>query len=344
MPSWSSSRNCSARRSILEFVPNTASFPSSHPLFRGQMTRLAPDVRKVLDQHDVLFSVGADLFTLSLPSDDRSDAARHRAHPSRRRSLGDRQELSAQGGDPRRSEGHAAGPHRRRARAHVERRAAARRATGSRPQATPVAAERAALQAKARALRGRGAGAAAGAAARHRRDAAEGRRRDRGGAVLQPRHPAADPQPTIRRAISACAAAASAGACRRPSASSSRCRTGRWSGSSATAASLYTIQALWTAARYRIGAVFVILNNTSYRILKQRLHAMRGLARAGRHLCRHGAHRPGGRFRRAGALARRRGRARQDRARGDRSAAARRSRAAAPMLIDVELDRAFKPM
>ena len=42
--------------------------------------------------------------------------------------------------------------------------------------------------------------------------------------------------------------------------------------------SLYTIQALWTAARYRIGAIFVILNNTSYRILKQRLHAMRGLS------------------------------------------------------------------
>ncbi len=52
-----------------EFVPSTASFPTSHPLFRGSMVRLAPDVRKMLDRHDVLFSVGADLFTLSLPSD-----------------------------------------------------------------------------------------------------------------------------------------------------------------------------------------------------------------------------------------------------------------------------------
>ena len=52
-----------------EFVPSTASFPASHPLFRGSMIRLAPDVRKVLDQYDVLFSVGGDLFTLSLPSD-----------------------------------------------------------------------------------------------------------------------------------------------------------------------------------------------------------------------------------------------------------------------------------
>ncbi|HKF11741.1 MAG TPA: thiamine pyrophosphate-binding protein, partial [Xanthobacteraceae bacterium] len=52
-----------------EFVPSTASFPASHPLFRGSMVRLAPDVRKTLEPYDVLFSVGADLFTLSLPSD-----------------------------------------------------------------------------------------------------------------------------------------------------------------------------------------------------------------------------------------------------------------------------------
>ena len=51
-----------------EFIPNTASFPTSHPLFRGAITRLAPVVRKVMEQHDVLFSVGADLLTLSLPS------------------------------------------------------------------------------------------------------------------------------------------------------------------------------------------------------------------------------------------------------------------------------------
>jgi benzoylformate decarboxylase len=52
-----------------EFVPNTASYPTSHPLFRGQLIRLAPATRKVLEDYDVLFSVGADLFTLSLPSD-----------------------------------------------------------------------------------------------------------------------------------------------------------------------------------------------------------------------------------------------------------------------------------
>jgi benzoylformate decarboxylase len=41
---------------------------------------------------------------------------------------------------------------------------------------------------------------------------------------------------------------------------------------------MYTIQALWTAANRKLDIVFVILNNSSYRILKQRVHALRGHA------------------------------------------------------------------
>jgi benzoylformate decarboxylase len=52
-----------------EGVANTAAFPASHPLFRGAVGRLAPAIRALLDQHDLLFSAGGDLFTLSLPSD-----------------------------------------------------------------------------------------------------------------------------------------------------------------------------------------------------------------------------------------------------------------------------------
>jgi benzoylformate decarboxylase len=52
-----------------ELVPSTASFPASHPLFRGGMTRMQGPIRTILEQYDVLFSVGGDLFTLSLPSD-----------------------------------------------------------------------------------------------------------------------------------------------------------------------------------------------------------------------------------------------------------------------------------
>src|SRR5215470_11031775 len=51
-----------------EFIPNTASFPASHPLYRGMMTRSQQGVREVLDKHDLLFSVGGDMFTWSLPS------------------------------------------------------------------------------------------------------------------------------------------------------------------------------------------------------------------------------------------------------------------------------------
>ncbi len=53
----------------LEGEASTLPFPPRHPLFRGPVIRLGHQIRKILDAHDVLFSVGADLFTLSLPPD-----------------------------------------------------------------------------------------------------------------------------------------------------------------------------------------------------------------------------------------------------------------------------------
>jgi benzoylformate decarboxylase len=53
----------------LEGEASTNAFPTRHPLFRGQIVRLGPWIRKLLGEHDVLFSVGGDLFTLSLPSE-----------------------------------------------------------------------------------------------------------------------------------------------------------------------------------------------------------------------------------------------------------------------------------
>lgn len=44
-------------------------FPSSHPLYRGALVRLPAAINGMLRQHDLLLSVGADLFTLSLPDD-----------------------------------------------------------------------------------------------------------------------------------------------------------------------------------------------------------------------------------------------------------------------------------
>ena len=52
-----------------ECVASTCSFPFTHPLYAGPMPRLGPPLRAALMRHDLLFSVGGDLFTLSLPSD-----------------------------------------------------------------------------------------------------------------------------------------------------------------------------------------------------------------------------------------------------------------------------------
>ena len=52
-----------------EGMATRAMFPSSHPLYRGAIVRLPAAIRALLGQHDLLLSVGADLFTLSLPDD-----------------------------------------------------------------------------------------------------------------------------------------------------------------------------------------------------------------------------------------------------------------------------------
>ena len=52
-----------------EGMATRAMFPSSHPLYRGALARLPAAIRGMLSQHDLLVSIGADLFTLSLPDD-----------------------------------------------------------------------------------------------------------------------------------------------------------------------------------------------------------------------------------------------------------------------------------
>jgi benzoylformate decarboxylase len=52
-----------------EGMASRAMFPSSHPLYRGALVRLPEAISGVLNQHDLLVSIGADLFTLSLPGD-----------------------------------------------------------------------------------------------------------------------------------------------------------------------------------------------------------------------------------------------------------------------------------
>ena len=107
---------------------------------------------------------------------------------------------------------------------------------------------------------------------------------------------------------------------------------------------MYTVQALWTAAHYKLPVIWVIFNNTSYRILKQRLVAMRGLAEQADNFVGMELNDPAIDF---VGLARSlgiEGAARQDREGDDRPDRARRSRTARALLIDVDMERNYKPM
>jgi len=259
-----------------EAIPNTASFPASHPLFRGALVRQAAAVRQALGQGDVLFSVGADLLTMSLPSDldpmpeelaivhlDVDPWELGKNYPTRVAILGD-------------------------------------------PKATLpdlAAALETRLTAEQRSRARQRLEAARAAKARHREELAARARAD---ALRVPINPLALMH-AIAEALPAEAVVVdesiSSGAGLRMFLRSEDPRSffglrGGGIGWGLPAAigvklalpdrpvvgligdgsALYTCQALWTAAHEKVPAVFVILNNSSYRILKQRVHAMKGLA------------------------------------------------------------------
>ncbi len=324
-----------------EFVPNTASFPSSHPLFRGNPVRTAPAVRKILEEYDALLSVGADLFTLSLPSDvdpmppgmaivhiDTDPWEIGKNYPPAAAILGDPKstlpELTAM--------------------VHERMSSAARGAARERlARASEAAlAEREALRAKARSLAE--VTPVLPLALLH----AIGEILPKDAVVIEEVLSSA---PGIRQLIRSDDPQSYFGlrgggigwglpaAIGVKLALPDRPVVGLIGDGSA----MYTVQALWTAAHYRIPVVFVILNNTSYRILKQRLHAFRGLAEqvdtyVGMELVD-----PTidfvGLSRSLGVAAER---AKTVHEATDLISKALKDNTA--MLIDVELDRAFKPM
>jgi benzoylformate decarboxylase len=106
---------------------------------------------------------------------------------------------------------------------------------------------------------------------------------------------------------------------------------------------MYTCQALWTAAHDRVGVVFVILNNRSYRILKQRTNAMKGHAAQTDRYIGMDLTDPAIDF---VAMARALGVAAERASRlDDVGDLLRRALAGnAPQLIEVELDRSFAPV
>ena len=260
----------------VEFVPNSASFPSSHPLYRGAVTRSQAGVREMLDKHDLLFSVGGDMFSWSLPSKvepmppglplihlDTDPWQIGKNYPAQVGIFG----------DPKATLPDITAAVRTRMTAGAKTAATAR----LRAMTDAAKNERDALVAKARALAGKtpvqplalleaiGAmlpknavvleeilSAAPGARSLINSNDAQSFFGLRGGGIGW----------SLPAAIGVKLALPD-----RPVVS----LTGDGS-------ALYTAQGLWTAAHSRVPVTWVIFNNTSYRILKQRVLAMRGAA------------------------------------------------------------------
>jgi benzoylformate decarboxylase len=259
-----------------EGVASTASFPSSHPLFKGALTRLAPVLRAMLEEHDLLFSVGGDLFTMSLPSEvdpmppglpivhiDTDPWELGKNYPADVAILGDPkatlQDLLAA----------------------IEARmtAAQRAAARSRSEATRavIASDLAKLKARARAeaelvpIRPLALMHAIGETLPAETIVFEEALSSNPG--LRQFLKSDDPQSFfgLRGGGIGWGLPAAIGA---KLAMPDRPVVALIGDGS----SMYTIQALWTAAREDVAVVFVILNNASYRILKQRMNNMRGHA------------------------------------------------------------------
>jgi benzoylformate decarboxylase len=259
-----------------EGIASRAVFPPHHGLYRGPLVRLAAQIRAVLEQHDLLLSIGGDLFTLSLPGDieplppgmpivhiDTDPWELGKNYPTAAAILG----------DPR----------------------------ATLPDLVAAVADRMTpagrAQAESRAKREAAAGLAQLEKLRHSAVALEDG---------QPIHPLAlmhaIAQALPSDAVVVDEAISSAGGLHRflkgsdpQSYFGNRGGGIGWGLPAAIGVQLalperrvvaligdgsamYSIQALFTAARERIPVAFVIVNNSSYRILKQRINAMKSFA------------------------------------------------------------------
>jgi len=261
-----------------EGVSSTCNVPFTHPLYAGAMPRLGPLIREILMRHDLLVSVGGDLFTLSLPDDvdpmppdlavvhlDVDPWELGKNYPAR---------VAIQG-DPK---------------ATLPELTEALRRHAGRAGAEAAARRRAAL------------------AEAHARERAELERRAEAEAARVPiaplalvhalaRHAPADVV-VVEEAVSSSAGVRTFFRCADPKSFFGLRGGGIGWGLPAAlgvklalperpvlalvgdGSAMYTIQGLWTAAHEGIAAVYVILNNASYRILKQRTRALKGFSAA----------------------------------------------------------------
>jgi len=263
---------------LTEGVASSCSFPFTHPLYGGSMPRLAPPIRALLMRHDLLFSVGGDLFTLSLPSD--VEPVPHGltivhvdVDPWE---LGKNYEARvAIHGDPKATLPELSEAVRRHAGKNGHKDAARRRAAVAAAHET----ERRELEARADAERGRAPmspltlvnevaratpaeativeeAISSSVGIRHFFRCADARAffALRGGGIGWGLPAALG----VKLALGARPVVALIG----------------------DGSAMYTNQALWTAARESLAVVYVIFNNASYRILKQRVHALKGFSAA----------------------------------------------------------------
>jgi benzoylformate decarboxylase len=259
-----------------ETVPSRVSLPSSHPLYAGPLTRLAASVHETLRAHDLVVSIGADVFTLSVPGrleplpaglpvvhldTDPWELAKN--YPADVAMLGEpKATLPELTSALRRAQGEV-GQARARARGARVRVALAESLAKLRAEAEALAPRQpiqalALMQAVADALPEDAVvvdetiSSGAGLRRLLRSGDAQSFFGMRGGGIgwgLPAAIGVKLAQP--HRPVVALIGDGSA---------------------------MYTVQALWTAAHAKLGIVFVILNNSSYRILKQRTNAMQALA------------------------------------------------------------------
>lgn len=255
-----------------EVVPSRASFPSTHPLFRGSMTRLQTAIHEILSRHDLVISLGADLFTLSLPS--KSDAMPHgmpivhldtdawelaKNYPVSAAIFGEPKaslpELIAQielrMDAERRAHAQSRGETSRRE--GMEERAALHAAAKAASAENPIA-PLALLETLSEVLPPEAVvvdetiSSGRGLRLLLRSDDAQSFFGNRGGGIGWGLSAAIGAKIALRdRPVVALSGDGSA---------------------------MYAIQSLWTAAHEKLAVTFVIFNNTSYKILKQRVHAM----------------------------------------------------------------------
>jgi benzoylformate decarboxylase len=325
----------------VEFIPSTASFPASHPLYRGMMTRTQAGVREVLDQHDLVFSVGGDLFTWSLPSPiepwpvglplihlDTDPWQIGKNYPAQVAILGDPKATL-----PDITAGVGA-----RMSASAKNAASARLKSGS----ETIKKDLDAFRAKARALAGKTPVVPLALLE------AIGAMLPKDAVVIEE---ALSSAPGIRMLINSDDEQSYFGL-----------RGGGigWGLPAAIGAkvalpdrpvvaligdgsAMYTMQALWTAAHSRIPVIWVIFNNTSYRILKQRLVMLRGLAEQADNFVGMELTDPAidfvGLARSLGIEAQR-----ATTVHDTTDLIAKGLRDGKPLLIDVAMDRAYKPM